>query len=342
MPTVLRIIDANANRAREALRVMEEAARFILDDSDLTKSIKTLRHDLAAALSLITNLEQNRNTPGDVGTTISTKSELTRTSVAQVTIAAGKRLSEALRAMEEYGKTLGQAAADFPQQIESIRYRGYDVEQKLICALATTTARQWKLCVLISENLCPNGDWLNVAKSAIAGGADCIQLREKSLDAGPLLDRAKQLVKLCHKNFVTAIINDRPDVALASGADGVHLGQSDLPITEARKIFGSQLILGLSTSNIEQAIQAQKDGADYCGLGPMFHTTTKHKKTIVGPDYAREYLNWNKLPHLAIGGIDTENINQLTNAGVKGIAVSSTVCNAQNPTEVTQNLIAQM
>ncbi|MEE9213119.1 MAG: hypothetical protein V3U29_10750, partial [Phycisphaeraceae bacterium] len=102
MPPVLRILDANANRAREALRVMEEAARFVLDDAALTKSIKELRHDLAAAVAQIPGLQASRDTPGDVGTTIKTDREFTRESVADVAIAAGKRLSEALRTIEEY------------------------------------------------------------------------------------------------------------------------------------------------------------------------------------------------------------------------------------------------
>src|SRR5947207_2797895 len=131
MPSVLRIIDANANRAREALRVMEEAARFVLDDAPLTEAIKQLRHDLATALALIDGLEANRDTPGDVGTSIKTEGEMSRASVADVVIAAGKRLSEAFRAIEEYSKTLGEQACPVASTIERLRYRGYDVEQRL-------------------------------------------------------------------------------------------------------------------------------------------------------------------------------------------------------------------
>jgi thiamine-phosphate pyrophosphorylase len=185
MPSVLRIIDANANRAREALRVMEEAARFVLDDAALSDAIKRLRHDLAAVLGRLDALDANRDTPGDVGTRIATPSESARTCVADVAAAAGKRLSEALRAIEEYGKTIDTGVA---ADIEQLRYRGYDIEQRLSRAMATGRARQWKLCVLISEALCPGGDWLGVARAAVEGGADCIQLREKQIDGGELLD----------------------------------------------------------------------------------------------------------------------------------------------------------
>ena len=129
----------------------------------------------------------------------------------------------------------------------------------------------------------------------------------------------------------TIIINDRPDVALLSGAHGVHLGQGDLPCAEVRKLVGRQLIIGVSTSTVSQAKQALRDGADYCGVGPMFLTTTKHKDTIVGPEYLAQYLKWNKLPHLAIGGINANNIDQLIEVCVKGMAVSSAICTAAEP-----------
>ena len=105
-----------------------------------------------------------------------------------------------------------------------------------------------------------------------------------------------------------------------------------------RKIVGRQLIVGVSTSTLTEAEQALCDGADYCGVGPMFPTTTKHKDTIVGPNYLRQYLTWDKLPHLAIGGITPRNIDQLVELGVKGVAVSSAVCGADQPDQVIHRL----
>ncbi len=339
MPSVYRILDANANRAREALRVMEDAARFVLDDAELSGQLKQLRHDLAQCLASISQLDAWRDTPGDVGTTITTQSEQSRSDVADVVTAAGKRLSEALRVLEEYSKTLPETLTDVAAAIEKLRYRGYTLEQRLMTTLGTTRARQWRLCVLISESLCQAGDWLEVAEAAIAGGADCIQLREKDLDGKELLARTRRLVSLCRPKGVSAIVNDRPDVALLGEADGVHLGQTDLPCREARKLVGRQLLIGVSTSNLDQAKQALKDGADYCGVGPMFPTTTKHKPVLAGPGYLKEYLAWGRLPHLAIGGINSKNIGELVSAGVKGVAVSSAVCGAENPDEITQQLI---
>ena len=342
MPNVLRILDANSNRAREALRVMEEASRFLLDDAVLVEGLKTLRHDLAAALELVPALDANRDTPGDVGTTIKTSREVSRQSAADVALAAGKRLSEALRALEEYGKTLGAAAGDFAARIESIRYRGYDLEQRLNLAMGSGGRKQWKLCVLITNDLCTGHDWLAVAKGAIAGGADCLQLREKSLEGSELLDRTKKLVAMARPRGVAVIVNDRPDIALLGDADGVHLGQADLPCAETRRLVGRRLLIGVSTSSLSQAQQALRDGADYCGVGPMFATTTKHKEHIVGPDYLREYVAWGKLPHLAIGGITVERVGELLRAGGQGIAVSSIICGAIDPAAVTRELLKAM
>lgn len=339
MPNALRILDANANRAREALRVMEEAARFVLNDQPLTESLKQLRHDLAEQLATVDGLEANRDTPGDVGTGISTAGESDRKSIADVAIAAGKRLSEAMRAVEEYGKVID---IRFAGAIEQLRYRGYDLEQQLNTALGSTCAKQWRVCVLVSEELCARGDWFAVARAVVEAGGDCIQLREKTLPAGELLDRAGRLVELCRPNGVTTIINDRPDVAMLAGADGVHLGQTDIPCAEVRKLVGRQLIIGISTSCLDQAERAHSDGADYCGVGPMFPTQTKQTPRIVGAEYLRQYIQWNKLLHMAIGGINCDNVSELVEAGVKGIAVSSAVCSADDPGDVTRRLVEAM
>lgn len=331
--SVLRILDANANRAREALRVMEEAARFRLGDGELVRGIKQARHDLASVMLRFDGLEFHRDTPGDVGTSIKTGQEQQRTSILEVAIAAGKRLSEALRVIEEYGKVIdpGYAAA-----IESLRYRGYELEKRLNLALGTGQPAQWKVCVILTASLCSGGDWWETAHAVLDAGADCIQLREKELDDASLLRRAISLRGMTGGQ--TLIINDRPDIALLSGADGVHLGQSDLPCERVREMIGRQLMIGVSTSNLAQAQQALLDGADYCGIGPMFPTATKHKESISGPAYLREYLRWNRLPHLTIGGISPQNIDQLVEAGCRGVAVSSAVCTADDPGAVVAAL----
>ena len=343
MPSVLRIIDANVNRAREALRVMEEAARFLLDDAALTAVLKQLRHDLASVMHPLLGSEAHRDTPGDVGTGITADDRDRRDHAAGVALAAGKRLSEALRAVEEYARVLGPVPGALSDQVAKLRYRGYDLERRLNSAMGTSRPAQWYLCVLISEALCRDRDWFAVAEAAVAAGCDCLQLREKHLDDAELVQRACRLRELCHRHGASIIVNDRADVALVSGADGVHLGQHDLSCAEVRKLAGHQLLVGVSTSCLQEAAAAIDQGADYCGIGPMFPTTTKRKDVIVGSAYARAYLErFGRVPHLAIGGVTVEHLADLVAVGVKGVAVSSAVCSADDPARAVRQLLGQL
>ncbi len=336
---VHRLLDAAANRGREAIRVMEDAARFILDDAELSGGLKQLRHDLASALAGLPIEPAARDTPGDVGTAIATAAESDRASAREVVIASGKRLSEALRSLEEYAKTIDP---DVARAIEQLRYRGYDLEQRMNDAMtARRRAPQWRLCVLITESLCAGRDWRDVARQAVAGGADCLQLREKDLDGGELLTRARQMIEIA-SGRAAVIINDRVDIALASGADGVHLGQHDLPCRAARRIAGDQLLIGVSTANLEQAKRAQSDGAAYCGVGPMFPSRTKAKPTLAGLAYLREYVAWGQLPHLAISGIDPDRAAEIASAGGRGVAVSSAACGAPDVAAAVRDIAAAL
>lgn len=337
VPDPRRIIDANANRAREALRVMEDGARFLLNDQPLTRDLKRLRHDLRSALDGL-DLAGSRDTPGDVGTSVSTTSEHRRTDAREVVIAAGKRLSEALRSVEEYSKTIGPETAS---NVEALRYRAYDLERRLVLAMPTCRQPQWKLCVLITESLCAHHAWDEVARSALEGGADCLQLREKALDGAELCRRAQHLLTLAQAHSAHVVVNDRLDVALAAGADGVHLGQHDLPLDKARAIDGARLLIGVSTSTIERAEEAMRLGADNCGVGPMFPTTTTHKPALAGPEAIARYVAHDPPlpPHLAIGGITPENVGAVVDAGALGVAVSSCVCGARDPRRVCEKLV---
>lgn len=342
MNPLLRILDANVNRAREGLRVMEDVARFARDDAPLCATIKGLRHDVADACRQVdpTHLVAHRDTPGDVGTAVQGAGEYARASVADVAAAAGARATEALRAIEESLK--GLARPDLAARIEGARYKAYDLDRRLRLSLGTGRARQWRVCVLITESLC-RLPWLEVARAAIKGGADCLQLREKTLDSGELVRRARSLVEMARPHGCCVIVNDRADVALLAGADGVHVGQTDLAVADVRRLAGSALLVGVSTQNLEQAAAAVRAGADYCGLGPMFPTTTKHKPEIAGPGYVRAYLSdpvLSSVPHLAIGGITPENAAQLALSGCQGVAVSGAVCGSGEPGSVVERLRA--
>jgi len=343
VPSVKRILDANGNRAREALRVMEEAARFVLEDAALAADLKQLRHELSQAVASVPGLSANRDTPGDIGTELSTPTEGKRQSRCEVVIAASKRLGEALRALEEYGKLLGRTDADdsFALRLQSMRYRAYDLEMRLERVLHVGEAVQWRLCLLLTEAMCSHHAWDHVLGRAIDAGADCIQVREKQMEGGQLARRVEE-VKTIVAGRASVIVNDRPDIALVAGADGVHLGQGDLNPRDVRMLAGGQLIIGVSTSTLDQAKQAAQDGADYCGIGPMFLTTTKQKDTLAGPAYLREYLGWNTLPHLAIGGIKPDNASVLTQIGCRGVAISAAICAAQDPYQATRNILTHL
>ncbi|HVT88818.1 MAG TPA: thiamine phosphate synthase [Tepidisphaeraceae bacterium] len=327
---VLRILDANCNRAREALRVLEDYARFILNDEPTSMALKQLRHDFQRAIaSVAPDAIIHRDTPGDVGTGSKTTTELSRENLAAVVTAAGKRLGEALRTVEEYLKIDQPSNAS---QIESIRYRFYTLEQKISQTLhhAACGLARIRLCVLITESQCKHS-WLQTAEQAIAGGADCLQLREKSLDGGELLKRARPFVQLCKKHKVVSIINDRPDIAMLSDADGVHVGQGDLPCVEARKIVDSQKIVGVSTHNLEQARQAMLDGADYIGIGPIFKSPTKPRDFLPGLDFAKQVAGANlPIPAIAIAGITVDNVDEVLNTGIRAIAVTAAVIGCDN------------
>ncbi len=345
LPAV-RMIDANLNRASEAVRTLEDLARFTLHLGDLAADLKHIRHGLTAVASRLgwdtLRLAAHRDTPGDPGTAHTTASESRRESLSAIASAASSRAAQALRVLEEATKLTSPAMA---HEIEQLRYRLYDSARSVVLALGTGLARQWSLCVLITEAACTEHSWEQVARLACEGGADCLQLREPDLPDAELLRRARMLVALCREHAATSFINDRPDIALLAGADGVHVGQSDLPVPAVRKLAGSSLLVGVSTANIEQAQQAARDGADVCGLGPMFASTTKPKPKLAGIGYLRAYLadpSLSRVPHLAISGITPENSASLAAAGCRGIAVCAQVCGSPDPLAAASELRAAM
>ncbi len=193
-----------------------------------------------------------------------------------------------------------------------------------------------KLYVLLTEALC-RGDWYETAEAALAGGARAIQLREKQLADTDLLDRAHRIRELCERYEALLIINDRPDIALAAGAHGVHLGLDDVPVGEARRILGDEHIIGVSTHTVEQAEAALADMPDYVAVGPMFASRTKPQDHIAGPETLAGVRRLTSLPLVAIGGITLENAVQC--APADALAVCSTVIGADDVASATRELL---
>ncbi len=336
-----RILDACANRAREGLRVVEDYCRFVLNDAFLTRTLKELRHDLTAALDELSAdlLLEARETQRDVGTDLTTSAESVRNSLRDVVQANWKRLQESLRSLEEYGKVhssrLGHA-------LEQVRYRSYTLERALVLS---ATARQRleaaRLYVLLSVSQCSAAlDW-TIAEAA-AGGAHIVQLREKGLSDRELYDRARQVRHWTRQAGVLFILNDRPDLARLVEADGVHLGQEDLPVKEARRILGPDALIGVSTHNLDQVRQAVLDGASYLGVGPTFPSSTKDFADFPGPQFVREAMTETTLPAFVIGGVNLNTIDAAVAAGARRVAVSQVIARADDPRAVAATLLAAL
>jgi thiamine-phosphate pyrophosphorylase len=336
---VYRIIDANFNRAREALRVIEDFCRFSLNSAPLTTCAKQLRHALSAAISKLdpAQLITARDSLGDIGAGATVDNQLQRKDLRDCFTAGCKRLTESLRALAEMTQTLNPEVA---QTIEKLRFSAYTLEKDIV--LFADTAEKFKpvrLYVIISNTL--PADVFSLTRQCIAGGADCIQLRAKGIDDDKLFTHALEFVKVCKDGGVLAIINDRVDIAVAAGADGVHLGQDDLPIDQARKLQAAPLIIGKSTHSIDQLRAACDELPTYVSLGPVFSTSTKPGASPVGLDYVRqgvEILGGTGIGHVAIGGITLDNVEEVLNAGAKTIAVCSAVTEASDPTAACKAL----
>ncbi len=334
-----RILDASANRAREALRVLEDFVRFVRNDPFLSGQLKQARHDLADALALLPAgaLLDSRDTLHDVGATITTPQEMQRGSLHDVAQANLKRLQESLRSLEEFGKT---AHADFARRVEQLRYRSYTLEKALLRS-GTTQLNDARLCVLVTDALC-RSSLVGTVKEAVLGGATFIQLREKSLDDRAFLGHAREVRKITRDHGALFLVNDRVDIALLSEADGVHLGQDDLQFHDARKLLGPDAIIGVSTHDLDQLHRAILDGASYVGVGPTFASKTKDFAAFAGLDFVRMATQETTLPAFAIGGIHAGNVREVLAAGARRVAVSHAVCAASDPRAAVAELLRML
>ena len=187
------------------------------------------------------------------------------------------------------------------------------------------------MCVLLTEASCAR-PWADTLRAVIAGGADCIQVREKSLADRHLLARIRAAIEIARPAGAAVIVNDRVDLALAAGADGVHVGRGDLPPDEVRRLSGDRLLVGASTHSLDETRAAVAAGAHVCGVGAMFASPTKPDVAPSGPAYLRAYLAaFPHVPHLAIGGIDAARAAELAALGCRGVAIGAAACAARDP-----------
>ena len=308
---VLRIIDANLNRIGEGLRLLEELARLVLNDVRITEQLKTMRHEIVRGdWSFNQQLLQGRDSEGDVGIDIEVPGEEKQRDLPVMAVANARRVQESLRTLEELAKVPGIAPEIDPEKFKQARFNLYTIEKDLLSKLLRQDKMKHLsgLYVIIDTQVLKGRSHVEAASRAIRGGAKTIQLRDKTQGKKELLPIAQQLKNLCAEHNVLFIVNDYLDLALAVDADGLHVGQDDLPIKVARKLLPMDKILGGSARTIALAIAAQAEGADYIAVGSMYPTTSKETAELVGPERLHQIRQAVSVPLVAIGGITRDNV----------------------------------
>ena len=339
----LRIIDANLNRASEGLHLLEDLARLMLNDASLTQQLKTVRHDiLRGDWSFNQQLLQSRNSEGDVGVDIEAPGEERQRELPIMVVANARRVQESLRILEELSKIPGTTPRLDPEKFKQARFALYTIEQTLLSKLSRQdkTRLLTGLYAIIDSQALKGRSHTEVARQLIRGGAKAIQLRDKLHSRKELLPIAQQLGALCAEHNVLFIVNDYLDLALAVDADGLHLGQNDLPISVARKLLPIDKILGCSATTVDQAIAAESEGADYIAAGSIYPTSSKETAEVVGLERLRQIRQAVSLPLIAIGGINKDNVAEVVDAGADSVAVISAILQAEDIEEAARQIIA--
>ena len=328
-------MDVNLNRACEGLRVIEDGVRFILNDYSLTKRVKELRHCIIKAVKESPQVNQtklivSRDIKRDVGVKIK---EDKQRKFEEMIEANFRRVEEAERSMEEFGKLFSPILGG---KFKQLRFRTYSLEKKVRMRLK----RRCNLALyIITDSHLMGEDFEQKVKEVVLNGANVIQLREKNLSLVPFLKRAIALRKIIPSRKALFIVNDRVDIAVASQADGVHLGQEDIPLKDARRILGEDKIIGISIHSLKEAIKAEKESADYVAIGSIFPTSTKADAGLPrGTEIISKIKETVSIPVVAIGGINEGNVEGVLRAGADGIAVISAIFKEEDVGLATRNL----
>lgn len=324
-----RALDANLNRVSEGLRVIEDLARYALDDADIQQRCKSLRHALAQSYNA-GDLIASRAALTDVGFASVGASEYLRADTSATARANCKRVQEGLRVLEELSKPDASAA-----EFKRLRYQAYDLERDLLLRLKRPALGRGLYLVLTSPAL----GYERLTELAVAAQLPAVQLRDKRLASAELLSMAKRLRAITAGSSTLFIVNDRPDIAVLSDADGLHLGQTDLAPTEARKLVGAQLLVGLSTHNLGQVKASVSEPIDYIGFGPLYATNSKAcPDPVIGPELLKQAAALAAHPIVAIGGLDLTRIASLDLSACRCAAVIRAVTEASDPLNAMQAL----
>ncbi|WHY15376.1 thiamine phosphate synthase [Peribacillus frigoritolerans] len=192
---------------------------------------------------------------------------------------------------------------------------------------------------LVTEESIAIEELTKIIAESVSGGVSIVQLREKNNSSLSFYEKASALKQLLNELSIPLIINDRVDIALAVGADGIHIGQDDLPLPVVKKMVPEDMIVGVSVSTLEDALEAERNGADYIGVGSVFPTKTKQDATLMALEDLGEICRGVSIPAVAIGGITADNISALSDSGLSGTAVVSAIMNADNPKTASESLL---
>lgn len=332
-----RTLDAAANRASEGLRVIEDFVRYGQNDRFLTSELKSLRHQLDSTLQKFDRIDaiRSRDTFGDVGTTVQGSLEQTRSSWSDLLTANFKRLQQALRSLEEHAKLVDPVAA---ASFEKGRYLTYSLEKMVMTTITASQQFAEPAIYVLADGRADGQLFDTFVAKLVEAEVDVIQLRDKQLDDRTLIARAELLRKRTSGTTTKMILNDRTDIAKVTGADGVHVGQEELTVRQARAVLGPGKLIGVSTHSVDQARQAVLDGADYIGIGPTFPSGTKTFDAFPGVQLLQEVSNEITLPGFAIGGINLNNVVHVAESGIRRIAVAGCVTNADDVGLTVQEL----
>jgi len=339
---VLRIADANINRIGEGLRFLEEISRMLLNDGTLTQQLKTMRHEMVRAdIQLNRQMISARNSENDVGMDIEVHGEARQRELPDTVVANSRRVQESLRVMEEIAK-LPYISLD-PEKFKHARFSAYNIEKILLSRLLRTdkTGKLTGLYVIIDPVALNNRNHKEVASQAIRGGARVIQLRDKFHTRKQAIAMAKEIKGICAENDVIFIVNDSLDIAMAADADGLHVGQEDLPVSIARRFLPVDKIIGCSAATVEEAVTAQSEGADYIGVGAIYPTASKEAIDVVGTERLRQIRQAVSLPIVAIGGIKQSNTAEVRASGADSVAIISSILDSED-IEENSRLIANI
>ena len=324
--------------------MLEDVSRFILGNALTTETLKRMRHEVTSIDPSFKNtLLSARDSGEDIGRR-SPVEGIQRTHLVDLVVANAKRAQESARVLEEFAKL-----PEVPQEVsrldfEQARFTLYEIEKELTLLLS----RQNKLeringvYVIIDPSTIKNGDALKAAREVVEGGGRVIQLRDKDRDKAELVRIAGDMQQICADGGCLFVINDNVDIASAVNADGVHLGQGDMPVRMARQLLAPDKVIGCTVRSVEQALQAQAEGADYIGVGSMYPSPTKPEAPVVGLETLSRIRSAVTLPIVAIGGIDEANARAVVGNGANGIAVISAIISSEDIETATRRLVQQI